>query len=91
MDWETLQYIKALADKYGAKAISEEDRKKVYKVLTDNGPDVDFFSAKFGRLVGMAVRAGVVNDPKKLYAWLEKQGMFGPKLDSLRGEGDRYY
>lgn len=74
------------------KAISDEDRRLVYKVLTDNGPDVDMWSAKFGRLVGQAVKAGAVaRGYDAVYEFLEKQGLFGPKSDKLRASDDRYY
>ena len=74
-----------------SKAISEDDRRKVYDVLSSQGPDVDMWSAAFGRLVGRAKKAGVVDDPSKLYSWLKAQGMFGPKSDSLRAEGDKFW
>ena len=71
--------------------VQEADRRKVYDVLTANGPDVDMWSAEFGRLAGRAKRYGVIDYPDRLYDWLEKQGYFGPKSDKLRASGDRYY
>ncbi len=71
--------------------ITDEQRREVYDIMSAEGPDVDMWSPKFGRLVGQAKTAGVLGDKKKLFKWLEDKGMFGPKSDRLRGEGDKYY
>jgi hypothetical protein len=74
-----------------ANPLTDEDKRKLYDVLSANGPDVDMYSPKFGRLAGEAKRAGVLDDKKKIFKWLEDKGMFGPVSDRLRAPGDKYY
>lgn len=74
-----------------ANPLTDEDKRKLYDVLSAHGPDVDMYSPKFGRLAGEAKRAGILDDKNKIFKWLEDKGLFGPKSDKLRGPGDKYY
>jgi hypothetical protein len=80
------------APKSRAAPIPEADRRAVYDVLTASGPDVDMWSPRFGRLVGQIRKDGCLDAGHEvIYAWLSEHGYFGPKSDTLRAPGDRYY
>ena len=82
-------------DDFSPKAM---ERLAVYKVLSNNGPDIDMYSRQFAMLVAK-VRRMVPNllqdfesnKGNKIYQALEQLGMFGAKSDRLRGDGDKYY
>jgi len=71
--------------------LTDEERLKVYAVLSSAGPDIDAWTPKFARLANKAKKAGVIGDEAKTLDFLVKEGMLGPKSDTLRAPGDKYY
>lgn len=80
-------------------AITENDKRRVYKAYTDWGPDVDMWSTAFARLTATVKRSvpkangttWTLTTQDEIGQWLMDKGWFGPKGDKLRAEGDKFF
>jgi hypothetical protein len=65
-------------------------RKAVYDILTKRGPDIDYFSSSFTKVVNKIKKTGIqASDSIGIEKWLSANKFFGSKVNSLGG--DKYY